>query len=80
MIEKMVKHQLLFKIILNINHNIYITNMESQKKKPRKKFTITIDAELLNKFDEHVDSIGYDKSRLVEKIIMMYMKNYESNK
>jgi metal-responsive CopG/Arc/MetJ family transcriptional regulator len=54
--------------------------MEPSKKKPRKKFTITIDAELLNKFDEHVDSIGYDKSRLVEKIIMMYMKNYESNK
>ncbi len=54
--------------------------MESQKKKPRKKFTITIDGELLDKFDEHVDSIGYERSKLIEKILMMYMKNYESNK
>jgi hypothetical protein len=39
----------------------------------RERMWVVISPAILKKFNEHVESVGYDKSRLVEKILEDYL-------
>lgn len=54
---------------------------EDAKKSNQKgeRLWVTISPLVLKKFNDHVESVGYDKSKLVEKILEDYLNKVTSN-
>lgn len=49
-------------------------------KKGKKRLHFEIDETIANRLTEHVDSVGYDKSKLIEKILKSFLKRMKDNK
>ncbi len=46
--------------------------------KKLKRLQFKIDEEVANRFKEHVDLVGYDQGKLVEKILKSFLKRIKS--
>ncbi len=46
-------------------------------KKKRKRLVISLSEDIMNRLDDHINSAGYDRSRLVEKILKIYLSKIE---
>jgi len=58
-----------------------LDGFQDAKKEGRKKSTrlcVSISSDVFDKFKEHVEDAGYDTSKLVEKILSIYLNKVES--
>lgn len=54
-------------------------DFDDAKKSTRKtkRLCVSIDQTVFNSLERHCDSAGYDKSRLVEKIVLKYLEKFK---
>lgn len=53
---------------------------KKEGKKKSKRLCVSISSDIYDKFKDHVDDSGYDPSKLVDKILSLYLNKVKTKK